>query len=149
MTWAGPAKEFFADPSLCSDLGSTITESKLLRGLPTETDKHVGDEFQKESSECTFGGHPTLLFEDEERVVGGVQFHVLKFYAQLVGGIWGAVALCFGVILSAASKIMDSYWFIWWIRNEFQVEKSVYMGGYLGIALTQTAIQGKMDSRNI
>jgi len=82
------------------------------------------------------------LFDQEERAEGGVKFPVFRFYAQCVGCFWDALAIALGVVLSITSKIIASYWFVWWIGDVLQLKKVQYMGGYLGITFSQTIIQG-------
>jgi hypothetical protein len=154
VRWTGPAKEFSANPSLYSSLCGTTTRSRPLGEESIDGDISV-DEHVKNPFLCIQKPHNdemnpgSELLEEEERTKGGVQFRHFKFYTKCAGGVSEAFALLFGAISSIIAKIISSYWFVWWIGDVLRLEKTQYIGGYLGITISQTIIQGAAKHFNI
>jgi hypothetical protein len=144
VMWTGPTKEFLADPSLCAITrgGEPLSEQSIDRDVSEYVDKEyqlLDDQQQHDGEASLVGSGP---FEGEERAEGAVRFRVFQFYAKCAAGILEAFAVLFVAVLSILSKIIASYWFVWWIGDTLRLEKAQYIAGYLGVTLSQTVISG-------
>lgn len=77
------------------------------------------------------------LVEVEERARGAVKLVVLAFYTRSAGGLLQAVNIMIMAVLSTASKVMTSYWFVWWIAADLRLSQDQYLGVYLGLTCAQ------------
>ncbi|KAF3767031.1 P-loop containing nucleoside triphosphate hydrolase protein [Cryphonectria parasitica EP155] len=75
------------------------------------------------------------LIEEEERARGAVKSDVLAFYTLNAGGVIEVVKLACMAIFLTVSKVMGSYWFVWWIDDQLGLRQGQYLGGYLGLTL--------------
>lgn len=83
------------------------------------------------------------LVQKEERATGAVKFGVLAFYIRAAGGAFQATSILLLVALLTACKVIAGYWFVWWISDELGLKQGQYLGGYLGLTITQSVFIGK------
>lgn len=78
------------------------------------------------------------LVEVEQRATGAVKLDILLFYTRSAGGLLQAVNIMAMTVLLTASKVLTSYWFVWWIANDLSLSQDQYLGGYLGLTCAQS-----------
>lgn len=147
VAWSGPTADFLAKPDVQN---SVLREKWLDESHLLEHDGPLADNKQ------TTSGPPgpvhqdgtvvaTELVEEEERAKGAVKLGVLSFYIQNAGGRLQAISIIILMIFLTTSKVMSSYWFVWWITDDLGLEQDQYLGGYLGLTLGQALFKCEYD----
>lgn len=125
---------------------TVLHEEWLLEARASEDTTEPGAEADNKSRQGSVpdiaGGENTAdmidLIDVEDRATGAVNLSVLGFYARAAGGASRAVYLCLLMVLLTISKVMASYWFVWWISDELGLQHGQYLGAYLGLTLAQS-----------
>jgi len=82
------------------------------------------------------------LFQEEDRAEGHVTAKIYRLYARLAGGRLLLFCLMAALGFSLCFRILNQYWFIWWLEYSLKLSSPLYMAGYIVLTLAQAASLG-------
>ena len=117
-------------PKGIDDEQAAVKQSKSQSGVTEQDDEELED---KEGD---------ALHEEEERATGHVSSAVYKLYFAHAGGKTFVTSIIAVIILSLAIRVLNQYWFVWWLNDDFGLSSSWYMGGYGLLTIGQALSMG-------
>lgn len=143
VVWSGSREAFMQDVELRSaymSLNSQEYEHGQMaddqnRMISSPTTHALGRDVTHEDTIC--------LVAKEERAVGAIKWSVLTFYARSAGGFRQALGVFAMVSLLTVVRIMNQYWFVWWLDQTMGLSQATYMAVYAMLILVQSALIGE------
>ncbi|KAI6330798.1 hypothetical protein MCOR29_001742 [Pyricularia oryzae] len=140
VVWSGSREAFMQDVELRSaymSLNSQEYEHGQMaddqnRMISSPTTHALGRDVTHEDTIC--------LVAKEERAVGAIKWSVLTFYARSAGGFRQALGVFAMVSLLTVVRIMNQYWFVWWLDQTMGLSQATYMAVYAMLILVQSAL---------
>ena len=85
-----------------------------------------------------------VLHDEEERASGSVSWRVYKLYASQAGGSLLVTLIGIVVAVSLAGRVINQYWFVWWLDDGLGISSSSYMLGYGLLTLAKALTTGRV-----
>lgn len=122
-------------------------KSMIPKGIEGKKDKsEEKEDADADTANRDDGRTAEELHDEEERAVGSVSSSVYRLYAEQAGGKKLILAMAFALALSLTIRVLNQYWFVWWLDDYFGKPSSMYMAVYAGLTAGQALSMGKSYS---